>query len=169
MGYEINVSKNGLHYFATADRSLGLNFEKTKQLYNELKTIFTEDKGFNIIVTNYENIGNKINMDILPKISNKLSFNDVFNSLPINELFIVKDPKMWFDWKSDGVITVNNIVTMTNDDNQVCGIHIPKIQDYRDADFDVLDYDVPYLKDSVDGFYCFPNKEDATIFLNKLP
>lgn len=63
MGYEINISKNGNHYFATAERSFGANIQKTKQVYKELKSLYPEDKGFKITVTMYSNVGNTIDME----------------------------------------------------------------------------------------------------------
>lgn len=63
MGYEINISKNGKHHFATADRSFGYDINKMKEVYRELKSFYTEDKGFKIDVTLYNTVGNKIDME----------------------------------------------------------------------------------------------------------
>ena len=63
MGYEINVSHNGTHYFATADRSIGLDIRKAKQIYQELKTLYPEDKGYKLSVSCWSKIGNPIDME----------------------------------------------------------------------------------------------------------
>ena len=49
MHYEINVSKAGQHYFATAERSIATCY-KAKQLYLKLKAAFPEDQGYRINV-----------------------------------------------------------------------------------------------------------------------
>lgn len=51
MGIEINVALNGQHYFATSDRSIGYDKNKAKKLYEELKSIYTEEKGFRITLS----------------------------------------------------------------------------------------------------------------------
>ena len=63
MGYEINIALNGTHYFGTADRSIGHDIRKAKQIYQELKTLYPEDKGFKISVTNWNKIGSPIDME----------------------------------------------------------------------------------------------------------
>ena len=63
MGYEINISKNGNHYFATADRSLGYDIKKVKEVYKELKSIYTEEKGFKISVSQISTISSPIDME----------------------------------------------------------------------------------------------------------
>lgn len=57
MGYEINVSKNGQHYFATADRSIGHDVKKCNTLYDQLKKAFPEDEGYELSVTNWSRVG----------------------------------------------------------------------------------------------------------------
>ena len=52
MSYEINISKNGKHYFATAERSLTTLSESTK-VYNELKEFYPESQGFKISLTKW--------------------------------------------------------------------------------------------------------------------
>lgn len=59
MGYEINIAKNGHHYFATADRSLN-SPEKTLQVYDELKQIYTKEKGFEITISKWQTVGEYI-------------------------------------------------------------------------------------------------------------
>jgi hypothetical protein len=62
MSYEINISKNGKHYFATAERSLTTLSESTK-VYNELKEFYPESQGFNLSMTKWEKIGKEIKID----------------------------------------------------------------------------------------------------------
>lgn len=56
MHYEINVSKNGQHYFATAARSITVEWE-AKRLYSDFLVLFPTDKGFEITVTEWNTIG----------------------------------------------------------------------------------------------------------------
>ena len=56
MHYEINVSENGQHLFATHERSL-TTLGRVKKLYKRLKAAFPEAEGFAITVTRYETIG----------------------------------------------------------------------------------------------------------------
>lgn len=49
MGYEINVSKNGKHYFATHERSLPYTKE-AEEAFKDLKTRFPEEEGFNVTI-----------------------------------------------------------------------------------------------------------------------
>ena len=63
MPYEINISKNGHHYFATAVRSIGYSSKTLKEIYNKLKAAFPEDEGFSFTVTNCEKIGRSIDIE----------------------------------------------------------------------------------------------------------
>jgi len=55
MAYEINVSLNGTHYFATHDRSLQNHLtDKVKEIYEDFKQRFPESEGFKITVTRFE-------------------------------------------------------------------------------------------------------------------
>lgn len=45
MYYELNISKNGEHFFSTAPRSMRTK-EKLIEVYNELKKRFSEDEYF---------------------------------------------------------------------------------------------------------------------------
>lgn len=65
MGYEINVAKNGTHYFATNERSIGYSKIKCKEIYDNLKKVFPESEGYSITVTLYHNTGTTIDMDKL--------------------------------------------------------------------------------------------------------
>jgi len=62
MPYEINISKNGKHYFATAERSLTTLGEATK-VFNELKEFYPESQGFKLSLTKWETIGKEIKID----------------------------------------------------------------------------------------------------------
>ena len=69
MSYEINISKNGKHYFATAERSLTALGGATK-LYNELKEFYPESQGFKISLTKWETKGKEIKIDGTPELPN---------------------------------------------------------------------------------------------------
>ena len=62
MYYEINVSQNGKHLFATAERSLTNSWEMEK-VYKLFKDKFPKSEGYKISVTYYEKYGKIINMD----------------------------------------------------------------------------------------------------------
>ena len=62
MSYEINISKNGKHHFATAERSLTSLGAATK-LYNELKEFYPESQGFSLSLTKWETTGNEIKIN----------------------------------------------------------------------------------------------------------
>lgn len=62
MHYEINVSLNGKHFFATAERSISGEW-KLKEVYKILKEKFPENEGYKIDVTRWENRGTPINME----------------------------------------------------------------------------------------------------------
>jgi hypothetical protein len=62
MSFEINISKNGKHYFATAERSLTTLDEATK-VYNELKEFYPESQGFKLSMTKWEKRGKEIKID----------------------------------------------------------------------------------------------------------
>jgi hypothetical protein len=49
-GYEINVSKNGKHYFATHERSL-INKETAESVYKDFLTRFPMSEGFLVSIT----------------------------------------------------------------------------------------------------------------------
>ena len=62
MYYEINVSLNGTHLFATAERSITTSWEMEK-VYNLFKEKFPTNEGYKISVTYYEKHGKVINME----------------------------------------------------------------------------------------------------------
>ena len=56
--YEINVSLSGVHYFATAPRSLKEGqVEKAKELYSQLHRLFPESKGFKVTIRHWSVVG----------------------------------------------------------------------------------------------------------------
>ena len=56
MHYEINISLNGRHYFATAERSIR-DYDDMVEIYKKLKKAFKQEYGYSINVTKYETIG----------------------------------------------------------------------------------------------------------------
>lgn len=66
MYYEINVSLNGQHLFATDKRSI-TDTQKLEVIYNILKEKFPKEKGYNLNVTKYETVGKIIDMENLNK------------------------------------------------------------------------------------------------------
>ena len=62
MYYEINVSKNGRHLFATAERSI-TSFTQAEGMYMLFKEKFPENGGYKIDVTYWEKVGKPINME----------------------------------------------------------------------------------------------------------
>lgn len=56
MYYEINISKNGRHYFATAERSL-TEEEAATAAYWDLVARFPESEGFKITISRWEHSG----------------------------------------------------------------------------------------------------------------
>lgn len=62
MYYEINVSLNGNHLFATADRSI-TTMNKVKRVYELFKEKFPESEGYKIDVTYWEKTGRLVEMN----------------------------------------------------------------------------------------------------------
>ena len=62
MYYEINVSLNGKHLFATAERSIVNTFQLQK-VYNLFKEKFPEEDGYNITVTEWNKVGKSVEME----------------------------------------------------------------------------------------------------------
>lgn len=60
MYYEINVSLNGKHFFATADRSIR-DCGKLKEVYTVFVEKFPVSEGYSISVTEYQTVGKSIN------------------------------------------------------------------------------------------------------------
>jgi len=59
MNYEINISLNGSHFFATAERSI-TNTDDLKIIYKELAEHFTEEKGYEMSVSRYTKVGHSV-------------------------------------------------------------------------------------------------------------
>ena len=53
MWYEINVSKKGVHYFATHERSIS-TLEKAIEIIDLLKKSMPEEKGFIFTISQYQ-------------------------------------------------------------------------------------------------------------------
>lgn len=62
MYYEINVSLNGKHLFATAERSITNNL-KAEKVYLIFKEKFPEEEGYEIEITEWNKLGKRIDMD----------------------------------------------------------------------------------------------------------
>ena len=59
MYYEINISLNGKHFFATAERSI-TDHEKFILVLRELKKAFPKKDGYEISASRYETTGTRI-------------------------------------------------------------------------------------------------------------
>lgn len=64
MYYEINVSLNGKHLFATAERSITNNL-KAEKVYLIFKEKFPEEEGYEIDITEWNKVGKRIDMNEL--------------------------------------------------------------------------------------------------------
>lgn len=62
MYYEINVSLNGKHLFATHERSI-TDIHKTNTVYKLFAEKFPESEGYKISVTKWETVGQSIEME----------------------------------------------------------------------------------------------------------
>ena len=62
MYYEINVSLNGKHLFATAERSISNRWELDK-VYHIFKEKFPESEGYEMSVTMWDKRGTYIHME----------------------------------------------------------------------------------------------------------
>ena len=62
MYYEINVSLNGHHFFATAERSL-TSKDKLKKVWEALSKAFPKSEGYEIDASYYETRGESIDMN----------------------------------------------------------------------------------------------------------
>jgi hypothetical protein len=60
MWYEINVSKNGKHYFATHERSI-TTIKEAVEIRDRLKKALPEEEGFKFTITQWSTMGNQIN------------------------------------------------------------------------------------------------------------
>lgn len=57
--YEINVSLNGQHFFATAERSC-VSADKAEKVYNALRQAFPVAGGYEVNVTQWRAEGRKV-------------------------------------------------------------------------------------------------------------
>ncbi len=64
MYYEINVSLNGQHFFATDKRSI-TNKIALEVIYKILKQKFPIEEGYHLSVTYYETVGRFVDMNYL--------------------------------------------------------------------------------------------------------
>lgn len=62
MYYEINVAKNGRHFFATDKRSI-TNKQALKEVYKVFKEKFPTEEGYDMIVSCVETVGKHIDME----------------------------------------------------------------------------------------------------------
>ena len=62
MYYEINVSLNGKHLFATAERSI-TDIHKANMVYNLFKEKFPKEDGYEIRVTKWDKVGSFVEME----------------------------------------------------------------------------------------------------------
>jgi len=59
MWYEINVSKDGAHYFATHERSI-TTISRAIEIRDRLKLAMPEEEGFKFTITQKQTIGVEI-------------------------------------------------------------------------------------------------------------
>ena len=59
MYYEINVSLNGRHYFATAEHSL-LTEVQTRELFRKFRVLFPEEDGYKVEVSHWKKVGTRM-------------------------------------------------------------------------------------------------------------
>ena len=66
MYYEINVSLNGRHLFATAERSVTDHY-KLQEVYKLFAEKFPTEEGYQVTVTKWEKVGKFIDMENIDK------------------------------------------------------------------------------------------------------
>lgn len=66
MYYEINVSKDGRHLFATAERSVTDN-HKLQNVYKLFTEKFPEEEGYRVTVEKWEKVGKFVDMENMKK------------------------------------------------------------------------------------------------------
>lgn len=64
MHYEINVSQNGKHLFATHERSCR-SLEECKTVLSEIVKRFPKEDGFSVTINRYENVGQEIDQRVI--------------------------------------------------------------------------------------------------------
>lgn len=58
--YKINVSKDGKHFFATAEHSFGLSKHHTREVYDKLVEAFPKNEGYLIEISYWETVGKSV-------------------------------------------------------------------------------------------------------------
>lgn len=66
MNYEINVAKNGTHYFATDERSLTTE-RAARDMYRHFLELFPESEGYSITVRYWQTTGQDITAGLKPR------------------------------------------------------------------------------------------------------
>ena len=101
MYYEINVSLNGKHFFATAERSI-TNEQKLKEVYSALKEKFPYEDGYDMTVTRYETTGKHIDMNNVTRTLTKQQIHTKLNNY-YKENYGELDTDEWYVNPSDNV------------------------------------------------------------------
>lgn len=77
MHYEINISLNGKHFFATSERSITSDY-KLREVYDALKNKFNENDGYSFDVIKYQTVGTVIDInEIYQKVGTVIDINDI--------------------------------------------------------------------------------------------
>lgn len=66
MYYELEVTKNGEHYFSTDKRSI-TTLSKAEIIFHQLEEKFPKGEGYYIRLTRWENIGSEISPKKVPE------------------------------------------------------------------------------------------------------
>lgn len=64
MHYEINVARNGQHFFATAERSITTR-AKLLEVFDEMKRAFPAAKGYTLSVSEQQTVGRQLDINAL--------------------------------------------------------------------------------------------------------
>jgi len=64
MHYEINVSKNGKHYFATHERSLRCTREEAQAVARHFQAVFPKSEGYEIALSECHNYSNQVEIAV---------------------------------------------------------------------------------------------------------
>jgi hypothetical protein len=63
MYYEINISKNGMHFFATAERSI-TSYKELQKVYSVIQEKFPKSEGYELSVKEYQVIGKHVELSL---------------------------------------------------------------------------------------------------------
>lgn len=63
MHYEINVSKDGMHFFATAERSIK-DYERLKRVLSVMNEKFPQSEGYQVRVTEWQTLGKDVDVSV---------------------------------------------------------------------------------------------------------